>query len=182
MAQQPEEKAKQLYLAGGWTYPALAKKFKVSERTIIRWSKANNWQAFKDAEDTASQAIASELTEELAKPISPKSVRVAMKGLDRDEILDAAIASLYAAAPDAAIKSQEAAYGQLVKIMQLRQQMEHQERMSELEYEHKKADLILKQWQINPPTPEEWAKKAVELKIHPVEAIRHLRLACGMDA
>jgi transcriptional regulator with XRE-family HTH domain len=161
MVDKTEQKAKQLYLAGGWTYAALAKKFKVSERTIIRWAKAGSWQTSKDAEAIASQALAEEVSEELAKPVSPKSVRSAMKGLGRKEVFEIAKAYLSSAAPDAEIKSMEAAFGQLIKVMQVEQQMEYADRMADLEYKLKETDLAIKQQQLNPPTLKAWVDKAI---------------------
>lgn len=179
-----QEKAEKLYVEGGSTYATLAKRFKVSERTIKRWAEAGNWQTKKKIQEVASQAIAEEVSEELAKPISAKSVRAAMQGMSRKEFFHAAKSSLYANAPDAEIKSQEAAYGQLIKIMQIEQQMQHQERMADLEYKLKEADLQLKQRQLTPPTPKEWAAGAFNLGIDPVgiveEVIRLLREAGGV--
>lgn len=184
MPKTDQDKAEKLYIESDWEYPALAKKFKVSERTIRRWAEVGDWKAKRLTESIASQAIADEVSEELAKPIPAKSVRAAMRGLDRKQVFEAAIASLHANAPDAEIKSQEAAYGQLIKIMQVEQQMEHQERMADLEYKLKEADLQLKQRQLTPPTPKEWAAGAFNLGIDPVgiveEVIRLLREAGGV--
>jgi uncharacterized protein YjcR len=151
------EKAKKLFVEKGLTYAAIASLLGISSRTVERWSSKGNWKLLRDAEELASVALAEEVSEQLDKPIPVKSVRVAMKGLDRNTVFEAAIAALHSAAPDAVIRSQESAYGQLVKIMQAQQQMEHQERMAELEYKLKEADLALKQRQLNPPTIEDWA-------------------------
>jgi transcriptional regulator with XRE-family HTH domain len=167
------EKAKKLFLEKGLTYAAIATKLGVSSRTVERWSNKGDWKLLRAAEELASVALAEEVSSELAKPIPAKSVRVAMKGFDRNEIFEMAIASLHEKAPEAAIKSQEAAYGQLVKIMIAQQQMEHNDRMAEIEYKLKQIQLekeqyeaVIKQRQAHPPD---------------VAAIVDMVLAFGLD-
>lgn len=163
MSDKNIEKAKKLFLEKGLTYAAIASLLSISSRTVERWASKGNWKLLRDTEELASVALAEEVSSELAKPIPAKSVRVALAGLSRKEIFEAAIASLHTAAPDAAVKSQEAAYGQLIKIMEAEQRMRHHDRMADLEYKLKEADLILKQRQINPLTIEELADMAIEL-------------------
>jgi transcriptional regulator with XRE-family HTH domain len=135
------EKAKKLFLEKGLTYAAIATKLGVSSRTVERWSTKGDWKLLRAAEELASVALAEEVSSELAKPIPAKSVRVAMKGFDRNEIFEMAIASLHEKAPDAAVKSQEAAFGQLVKIMIAQQQMERQDRLDAIEFKLKEIQL-----------------------------------------
>lgn len=143
------------------TYENLTR-FGVSVRAIKSKSREEgDWKVKRDTEARASQALAEEVSEELAKPIPEKSVRVAMKAMSRNEICDTAIAHLYSAAPDAEIKSQEAAYSALIKIVESQQRMEQQEQMFALERRAKEADVILKERQVNPPTEYEWAEYAI---------------------
>jgi hypothetical protein len=104
-------KIKAAYMADtSQTNGSVAKRFKVSKSAVDKRSAAEGWKAQREAQSIAVDAIASEVSEELSKPIPAKSVRVALQEMDRNEIFDAAIAQLHAAAPDAGIKSQEAAY------------------------------------------------------------------------
>ena len=159
MSKPDQEKAEKLYIEEGWEHSALAKKFKVSERTIRRWAETGDWKAKRVAETVASHAMADEVSEQLDKPISPASVRVAMKGLDRGEVFGIAIATLHSAAPEGLIKSQEAAYGQLIKILQVQQQMEHQDKIAEIEVELKRLQLEKQRYEV----------EAARLKAHPVD-------------
>lgn len=93
--------------------------------------------------------------------------------------MDTAIACLHSAAPDAEIKSQEAAYGQLIKIMQVRQQMAHSKRMNQLEEKLKEAELTLKERQVTPPTPRQWAELAIQYGISLTELVGELRKVLG---
>ncbi len=61
-----------------------------------------------------------------------------------------AIASLYEKAPDAAVKSQEAAFGQLVKIMIAQQQMERQDRLDVIEFKLKEIQLEKAGYEMEP--------------------------------
>jgi hypothetical protein len=155
-------KIKAAYMADtSQTNGSVAKRFKVSKSAVDKRSAAEGWKAQREAQSIAVDAIASEVSEELSKPIPAKSVRVALQEMDRNEIFDAAIAQLHAAAPDAGIKSQEAAYGQLIKIIQVQQQMEHQRQMFKIEHKLKEIELALKERQLNPPTEREWAEWAI---------------------
>jgi uncharacterized protein YjcR len=167
------EKAKKLFLEKGLTYAAIATKLGISSRTVERWSSKGDWKLIKDTEELASVALAEEVSSELAKPIPAKSVRVAMKGFDRNEIFEMAIASLHEKAPEAVIKSQEAAYGQLIKIMQAQQQMEHQDRIAEIEVELKQLQLEKQRYEV----------EAARLKAHPVDINAWVDLVAeyGMD-
>jgi hypothetical protein len=183
-----QKKAEKLYIEDNWEHPALAKKFKVSERTIRRWADAGNWKTKRVIDTIASHALAEEVSEQLDKPIPPQSVRVAMKGLDRSQLFETAIASLYAVAPDAGIKSQEAAYGQMVKIMQTQQQMEHNDRLADIEVKLKQLQLEkvryevekeryetqLKQWQVKPPDPEALVDMALDFGIPLAEVVKRM--------
>jgi transcriptional regulator with XRE-family HTH domain len=165
------EKAKKLFLEKGLTYAAIATKLGVSSRTVERWSNKGDWKLLRAAEELASVALAEEVSSELAKPIPAKSVRVAMKGFDRNEIFEMAIATLHSAAPEAGIKSQEAAYGQLIKILQVQQQMEHQDRVAEIEVELKRLQLEKQRYEVQaarlkayPPDIDAWVDLTVEYK------------------
>jgi transcriptional regulator with XRE-family HTH domain len=176
------EKAKKLFLEKGLTYAAIATKLGVSSRTVERWSNKGDWKSLRAAEELASVALAEEVSSELAKPIPAKSVRVAMKGLDRNEIFEMAIASLHEKAPEAVIKSQEAAYGQLVKIMIAQQQMEQSDRMADIEVELKQLqlekeryDVEIKRRQAHPPDMAALFDMVIALGIDPAEFVRQTR-------
>jgi transcriptional regulator with XRE-family HTH domain len=176
------EKAKKLFLEKGLTYAAIATKLGISSRTVERWSSKGDWKLLKDTQELASVALAEEVSSELAKPIPAKSVRVAMKGFDRNEIFEMAIASLYEKAPDAAVKSQEAAFGQLVKIMIAQQQMERQDRLDAIEFKLKEIQLEkagyemeLKKREAHPPDVAAIVDMIAALGIDPVEVLKQFK-------
>ncbi len=176
------EKAKKLFLEKGLTYAAIATKLGISSRTVERWSHKGDWKLLKETQELASVALAEEVSQELDKPIPPKSVRVAMKGLDRNEIFEMAIASLHEKAPDAAIKSQEAAFGQLVKIMIAQQQMERQDRLDAIEFKLKEIQLEkagyemeLKKREAHPPDVAAIVDMIAALGIDPVEVLKQFK-------
>jgi transcriptional regulator with XRE-family HTH domain len=176
------EKAKKLFLEKGLTYAAIATKLGVSSRTVERWSNKGDWKSLRAAEELASVALAEEVSSELAKPIPAKSVRVAMKGLDRNEIFEMAIASLHEKAPDAVIKSQEAAYGQLVKIMQVQQQMERQDRLDAIEFKLKEIQLEkagyemeIKKREAHPPDVAALVDMALAFNLDVAEVMRQIK-------
>lgn len=156
MPKTDQQKAEKLYLEGGSSYSILAKKFKVSERTVKRWAEVGNWQAKKKSLETVSTSVAAKIQDELQEPVRPVTVRAHFKDepIELRQLYQSAVAYLHSAYPEAEIKSAEAAIATIAKIGQAMHQLdlaEIEKEQKQVELELKKADLELKRRQLNPP-------------------------------
>ena len=182
MPKTDQQKAEKLYLEGGSSYSILAKKFKVSERTVKRWAEVGNWQAKKKSLDIASESVAARLSEELQEPVYPRTVKARYSELDSEQYYETALADITVSAPDAPARSKEALYLAGVKIHQAREQsalLAVDLELKRTELELKKADLELKRRQLNPPELDGLIDMILGFGYTPKEMVEILRRKLG---
>lgn len=140
------------------TYDSLAAdhrfRGRISKRSIEERSRKEGWRTQREAQNIASKSVSARLSEELQEPVHPRTVKAKYSELDGDRVLDDAIADIAASAPDAEVKSKEAAYATQIKLIQAKAQsalLAVELELKKTELELKRADLELKRRQLHPP-------------------------------